>query len=99
MRPALILGEEELFDFHRWRDPTGIVELADIVAVDNGRSIWTFDELPQWIRDAVTDRVTMDPPLSVSSTIVRHRIQAELSVRFLVPDVVIPIVDAWIRST
>ena len=58
-----------------------------------------IDELPSWIRDAVTYRVAMDPPLSVSSTLVRHRIQAELSVRFLVPDVVIPIIDAWTRST
>lgn len=97
-RVDLILGEEELWTFEKWREPRAILEMANIVAVENGRTPWGIDELPEWIKDGITERVVTDPPISISSTLVRHRIQAELSVRFLVPDPILEVIDEWLKT-
>lgn len=94
----LVLGEEELWTFDRWREPKAILKMANIVAIDNGRTPWGIDELPTWIQDSIIDRIVTDPTIAISSTLVRHRIQAELSVRFLVPDVVLEVIEEWVKS-
>lgn len=99
LRPALLLGEEELWTFEKWREPLDILEMADIVAIENCRSPRGIDELPEWIQAGITERVVTDPPIAISSTLIKHRIQAELSVRFLVPDVVLEMIEEWLRST
>lgn len=83
-----ILGEDALHDLPNWRDPARITALATLaVARRPGatESLTAEDESVAWISM---------PPIGVTSTVIRERVGAGLSIRYLTPDPV----AAYIRG-
>jgi nicotinate-nucleotide adenylyltransferase len=80
-----LLGQDSLDDFARWREPERIVALARLVVVPRGQG--SVVRLPARLRRRV---VSLDPPrIDISSTEIRRRIRAGLTVRYWTPDAVL----------
>lgn len=79
---ALLLGEDALQDFPRWKEPQRITELAELVTVQ--RPGWEGDELSAEIAGRVR-KIDM-PGLELSSTLVRSRITEGKPWKSLVPE-------------
>ena len=92
---SFIVGMDSLRDLPTWRDPVGILSLAEIVAVYRG-GFDTVDltELESAL-SAVKERVRVVPipALDVSSTDIRARVAAGQPIRYLVPDAVIAYIE------
>ncbi|NLF00113.1 MAG: nicotinate-nucleotide adenylyltransferase [Anaerolineales bacterium] len=90
-----IIGEDSLAEFHKWRDPAGIVRLARLAVMR--RPGWQADveRLEQGVPE-VCGRVSwLDVPLlDISSTELRRRVRQGLPIRYLVP----PSVDACVHT-
>ncbi|MEX1258720.1 MAG: nicotinate-nucleotide adenylyltransferase [Gemmatimonadota bacterium] len=91
---TLILGVDQWRAFGRWKEPREIVRLARIAVLtrDGERPSESLPELgdgppPAFLEIPVTR-------LDVSSTLVRERVRARRSIRFLVPDPVGRIIEA-----
>lgn len=85
-RPGLgelffIVGADVLASFHRWREPERVLQLATLVVLRRSQ-----DEIA--LPPAVTARVLDSRRVDVSSTEIRGRVRAGLSVRGFVPDAV-----------
>ncbi|OYW20904.1 MAG: nicotinic acid mononucleotide adenylyltransferase [Planctomycetales bacterium 12-60-4] len=81
---SLMIGADSLRDFHSWREPERIVEMARIVAVNRGG-----DPTPDVnsFRSQFGDCVSLVeiPGLQISATDLRARVASGRSIRFLVP--------------
>ena len=85
-----IVGVDVLRQFHRWKDPEGVLALCNLVVVTRpGQN--DFD-LPAWLRSFPQgrDKVTRlnTPRVDISGTEIRRRAARGESVRYLVPEVV-----------
>ena len=84
----LLIGADSLNDLPHWRDPSRILELATVVAVNRGdRPLPDRKQLRDVVGPAVDQRivtVTM-PGIEISSTDIRGRVHARRSIRYLVP--------------
>lgn len=83
-RWVLVLGADSLDDFHRWNEPDAILRLARLaVAGRPGAGERGGPAHRKWLR-----RVTWlgNPEVDISSSLIRARARAGLSVRYLVPD-------------
>lgn len=93
----LLIGADSLRDLAHWREPTRIMELATIVAVNRGdRPLPDRSELIAVCGDFAEKRivsVTM-PGIDLSATDIRTRISTGKSIRYLVPRAV----EAFIRE-
>jgi nicotinate-nucleotide adenylyltransferase len=87
----LIVGGDSLRTFHMWRDPAGILALAKLVVFGRDR-----DQYPDVDPDVFesTTVIPNTPLIGVSSSRIRKMIASEMSIRYLVPDVV----AAYIRT-
>ena len=83
-----IMGADSLHDLPDWREPSAILELATIIAVNRGdQPIPSLDALRDRLGEVVDERiriVTM-PGIDLSATDIRHRVQTRRSIRFQVP--------------
>jgi nicotinate-nucleotide adenylyltransferase len=80
-----LLGQDSLDDFARWREPDRIVALARLVVVRRGPG--TVARLPARFRRRI---VALDSlRIDISSTEIRRRIRAGLTVRYWTPDAVL----------
>jgi len=87
----LILGADQLADFHRWREPEAILELARLAVMDReGRAASAVAPDLPGMEDAVYVPVTR---VDVSSTRIRSRLAAGEAVADLVPDPVLEVVE------
>lgn len=83
----LLMGADQLADFHRWREPHEVARLASVVVMARD------GEQPR-----VADGFALDPlvvpvtRLDISSTRIRARVREGRSIRYLVPDGVLRII-------
>ncbi len=78
----LVIGADNLVDFHRWKAPDDILAAAQIVVA--GRPSY---EIENPIYD---DFIFLNSPLlEISASMIRERIQNNKSVKYLLPDAVI----------
>jgi len=85
----LIMGDDEFSNLHQWHAVDRITELARIVCVQ--RDDWgRRSELIPWTPLQIEPIFVRCPGIhwSLSSTVIRERIAAGKSVRYLVPDAV-----------
>ena len=82
-----ILGLDLLLDFPRWRSAQRILELATLVTVVRpGHEGLSSDKLPGLLAGAGDRvRVVEGPLVDISSTEIRRRVAAGVSIRYLVP--------------
>jgi nicotinate-nucleotide adenylyltransferase len=81
----LLMGQDSLEDFARWREPDRILALARLVVVPRGDG--ELPLLPSNVRRRV---VFVHPPrIGISSTEIRRRIRRGLTVRYWIPDAVL----------
>lgn len=90
----LILGGDIATGLSRWREPERVLSLSTLAVVDR-------EGTPRAAIEAALDHLsggervhffTM-PQIAISSTLVRRRLQARQSVRYLVPDAVIDYIE------
>ena len=87
---VLVLGGDSLAGLSTWREPEAILALARLVVYRRPGS----DEagVPPEVLDRV--RFVDAPPLDLSSTVLRRRLAAGRTVRYLVPDAVLAYAEA-----
>ena len=93
----LLIGADSLHDLPGWREPSRILELATVVAVNRGdRPLPDRTQLTSVLGPLADSRImTISmPAVDLSSTDIRSRISAGHSIRYLVPRAV----EAYIRS-
>ncbi|MBS0606008.1 MAG: nicotinate-nucleotide adenylyltransferase [Parachlamydiales bacterium] len=86
----LMLGEDALRHFHRWKDVEDIVLLAPPLTgsrVAEGHH--SFEMLSPFIEDAVREGMTKIPVMEISSTVIRQRLAKGLYCGHYVPSSVL----------
>lgn len=88
-----IMGQDSLADFHTWREPHRFLSLARLaVAARPGASI-AGDLIERFTPDERARIHPFETPMmEISSTMIRERLAAGFSIRYLVP----PAVEAFI---
>lgn len=86
----LLIGLDNLPEFHSWKDPQRILELADVVVMSRP------DFTPHSVDPAIVREVTTCtvPEIGISSREIRRRVKEGKSIRYLVP----PDVEGYIRK-
>lgn len=81
----LLVGADNIREFHTWREPLRIAALATILVLTRPGYVPSFD------RDMPRDRIEVCevPEIGVSATEIRRRICDGRGCRYLVPDAVI----------
>lgn len=90
----LVVGADQLREFGSWHRPGEITDLATLVAIPrSGREVPDADE------EAAYPYRRLDVTrIDVSGTMIRRRLRAGRSVRYLVPEVIrTDVLDAWRR--
>ena len=80
-RPGLVIGDDLVEGFDRWKEASSLRELVEVVVVS---------------RDAIESpgfRVLDNTPIPVSSSEIRRRFSIGAPVRFLVPDAVLQYIE------
>jgi len=82
-----ILGLDSLKEFHRWKDPAGILERCTLVALRRpGYEKVALAHLEEVRPDALARVVFLDAPLiEISGTEIRRRVASGVSIRYWVP--------------
>lgn len=78
----LLLGVDQFREFHTWREPETIAELATLVVISRGGVEAAPSPLNVRYRRVAVTRV------DISSTAIRSRVAAGEPIRYLVPDAV-----------
>ncbi len=82
---SFLIGADMALDFHRWRDPDGILAQADVVAITRpGYDLSALATLPAAGRLTPLEA----PGLLLSSTDLRERVREGRGIRYLVPEAV-----------
>jgi nicotinate-nucleotide adenylyltransferase len=97
---TLIVGNDVASHFSSWREPAGVLELAQLAVVSReGESeLLLAEELSAGFPGSQVSAVTMTR-VDISSTLVRERVAADRSIEYLVPAPVASLIDAegWYR--
>lgn len=78
----LIIGEDNIKDFNKWKNPEKILELAKLIVVNRGGY---ENQIPVQILSKEIS-VCRIPNIEISSSEIRRRIEQNLSIRYFVPD-------------
>lgn len=79
---ALIIGADLIKDFHKWKEPEKISELANIVAVNREENENLFKENIE----KYNIKVIIAPRIDISSTLIRERIKKNKAFRYFLND-------------
>lgn len=77
---ALIIGADLIKDFHKWKEPKKLSELADIIAVNRGDN----DNLYKENIEKYNIKVIIAPRIDISSSLIRERIKENKGFRYFV---------------
>lgn len=80
-RLVLLIGADNLAEFHLWRDPGRVLELADVVALT--RPGFGPEGMDERLRREIT--ICQVPLIGVSASQIRRRVREGRSIRYLVP--------------
>jgi nicotinate-nucleotide adenylyltransferase len=80
---SILIGADNARDFDSWKDPAAIRAAARIVVMHRPRVELDLGELKKKIPEAVVVDV---PGIDIAGRVIRRRIAAGLSVKYLVPD-------------
>jgi len=86
---ALIMGEDNLVNFHKWKNYEIILEQHDIFVCPRQTTI----EMPKQFQDHPKIHATDTPVMDISSTLIRHMIKSGKNVRPLLQDQVWAYID------
>jgi len=93
-RPAdrfhLLIGADNLSEFHTWRDPEGILDAADVTVLS--RPGYPPAPVDEKLRRRV--RTCQVPAIGIESRVLRRKVREGKSIRYLVP----PAVEEYIHS-
>ena len=79
---ALVIGADLIKDFHKWKEPEKISELANIVAVNREES----DNLDKENIEKYNIKIIIAPRIDISSTLIRERIKKNKAFRYFLND-------------
>lgn len=79
---ALIIGADLIKDFHKWKEPEKISELANIVAVNREENENLFKENIEKYKI----KIIIAPRIDISSTLIRERIKKNKAFRYFLND-------------
>jgi nicotinate-nucleotide adenylyltransferase len=86
----LIVGADNILEFDSWKNPDLLLDACTVLVAT--RPGYDLDELPPRMVDRV--RVVPVTSLAISSAEIRHRVRAGRSIRYLVPDGVLRVIEA-----
>lgn len=86
----LIIGADSLRDFHKWRAPETIMQLAELVVYPRAEDAAVLAGYPA----LKSYHLLHGCVLGISSTDIRHKIKNNISIRYLVPDAVQQYIEA-----
>lgn len=90
----LVIGADQLREFGSWHRPEEIVELATLVAIPRGGTAVSESAVDSAYPHQRLEVTRID----VSGTLIRRRLRAGRSVRYLVPEAIREgVLDAWRR--
>ena len=75
---ALIIGADLIKNFHKWKEPEKISELANIVAVNREEN----DNLDKENIEKYNIKIIIAPRIDISSTLIRYRIKKNKAFRY-----------------
>ena len=79
---ALIIGADLIKDFHKWKEPEKLSELANIVAVNREENENLFEENIE----KYNIKIIIAPRIDISSTLIRERIKKNKAFRYFLND-------------
>ena len=86
----LIIGADSLEELPSWREPSEILRLAQVVAVNRGRAEPEFHSVVDALGEQVRERIAMVdmPAIDLSATDIRRRVAEGRSIRHQTPPAV-----------
>jgi nicotinate-nucleotide adenylyltransferase len=95
-RIFFILGADQLAEFHEWKEPQEILELATLVAVARAGAEpkgVVAPKLPSG--QAVEFRTLEVPRVDISASSIRERVASGRTIRYMVPEAVNDIIERY----
>lgn len=77
----LIIGYDNIFKFHTWKEPDEILKLADVVVLKR-KSSHPPDFIDKYVQSAI---FVQTRGIEISATDIRHRVHNNLPIHYLVP--------------
>lgn len=85
----LIIGYDNIFQFHTWKEPDEILKLANVVVLKR-RSSHPLDFVDKYVEAA---KFVQTRGIEISATDIRDRVQKGLPIYYLVPDKVLDYIN------
>lgn len=77
----LIIGYDNIFQFHTWKEPDEILKLSNIIVLRR-KSSYPIDYIDKYVEAAL---FVQTRAIEISATDIRNRVHANLPVHYLVP--------------
>jgi len=85
----LIIGYDNIFQFHTWKDPDEIFKLANVVVLKR-KSSHPIDYVDKYVESA---HFVETRGIEISATDIRNRVHASLPIYYLVPEKVLEYIN------
>jgi len=85
----LIIGYDNIFQFHTWKDPDEIFKLANVVVLKR-KSSHPIDYVDKYVEAA---HFVETRGIEISATDIRNRVHADLPIYYLVPEKVLEYIN------